>query len=116
MLEERDQVMFQKTMKAWIVAKVAGVDKPYGIKYLTPSGKVKTTFTTEKQLTPLKNKDELREGDRLTRVLAPDTTLKVLLVEGDERGKVYVCKDLKGTYLVFVRPNQINEIIYEGVN
>ena len=115
MLEERDQVMFQKTMKAWIVAKVAGVDKPYGIKYLTPSGKVKTTFTTEKQLTPLKNKDELREGDRLTRTIAPDNILKVLLVDNDINGKVYVCKDLEERYLVFVRPDQINEIIYKGV-
>ncbi|MFW6029549.1 MAG: hypothetical protein ACOCRO_04775 [Halanaerobiales bacterium] len=70
----------------------------------------KTDFS---KLRPLKKKDELIKGDKFTRTVQPEEPLKVLLVDEDYYGKVYVSKTLDGECLVFVRPDEIEEIIYD---
>jgi hypothetical protein len=117
---EGEPVMFQKRMKATVVAVIKESDKPYGIVYTTPNNKDRTLFTTEEHLSKRKNATELSVGDRFK--TKNEDTYEVIFITREEckNETVYIARIIKkhgitGPTLDYIRkvyPNDVCQIIY----
>jgi hypothetical protein len=111
-----DKVVFQKSMKAEIVAKVEGSEKPYGIKYVTPTGDLRTIFTKYEHLSYRKSKDQLEKGDKFRNY--ENEIIEILCVGYNNyyNQKEYYCRvvngDHSGKTTIFI-PDAVEEVIIE---
>jgi len=117
---EGEPVMFQKRMKATVVAVVKNSDKPYGIVYTTPNDEDRTLFTTAEHLSKRKKSTELSVGDRF-KTKNKDTYEVIFITREECRNEtVYIARIIKkhgitGPTLDYIRkvyPNDVCQIIY----
>ncbi|MFP4515139.1 MAG: hypothetical protein ACLFNO_04005, partial [Parcubacteria group bacterium] len=111
-------VIFQKRMRAEIVAVVSNVDKPYGIVYETPKGEKRTIFTTKEHLSRAKKVNELKKGDKF---IDDNGNLAEIIFKTQEgnyskttlKDVVYICRLLNARVDKVVKyyPHNIEKII-----
>jgi len=92
---EGEPVMFQKRMKATVVAVVKESDKPYGIVYTTPNNEDRTLFTTADHLSKRKNAEELSVGDRFKDELRNTHEVIFITEEGYKNKTIYITRIIK---------------------